>query len=160
MAEVVRGRLDSLSCFLFIFEDFNNSLKDVPVIDDGIGHAEPLDMGETKAYLAMMDQRNTDYLNSISEAQMSLPEMSLPGSNGGGINKSAVLPHTGGRLNLPDFGPPSPSPRGYESAVLPDTGARLNLPDFGPPSPSPRGYKSAVLPDTGARLNLPDFDNA
>tara|TARA_R110002049_G_scaffold163551_1_gene329531 strand:- start:4961 stop:7894 length:2934 start_codon:yes stop_codon:yes gene_type:complete len=138
-------------------EDFNNSLKDVPVIDDGIGHAEPLDMGETKAYLAMMDQRNTDYLNSISEAQMSLPEMSLPGSNGGGINKSAVLPHTGGRLNLPDFGPPSPSPRGYESAVLPDTGARLNLPDFGPPSPSPRGYKSAVMPYTGGRLNLPDF---
>lgn len=63
-------------------DEFNDSLKDVPVIDDGIGHAEPLDMGETQAYLAMMDQRNTDYLNSISESQMS-----LPGSNGGGIYK-------------------------------------------------------------------------
>ena len=61
-------------------DEFNDSLKDVPVIDDGIGHAEPLDMGETYDYLAMMDQRNTDYLNSISESQMS-----LPGSNGGGI---------------------------------------------------------------------------
>ena len=61
-------------------DEFNDSLKDVPVIEDGIGHAEPLDMGETQAYLAMMDQRNTDYLNSISESQMS-----LPGSNGGGI---------------------------------------------------------------------------
>jgi hypothetical protein len=48
----------------------------------------------------MMNQRNTDYLNSISEAQMS-----LPGSNGGGIY-SAVLPDTGARLNLPDFGAP------------------------------------------------------
>ena len=80
-------------------DEFNDSLKDVPVIDDGIGHAEPLDMGETQAYLAMMDQRNTDYLNSISESQM----MSLPGSNGGGIYnpqqaQSAVLPDTGARL--------------------------------------------------------------
>ena len=82
-------------------DEFNDSLKDVPVIDDGIGHAEPLDMGETYDYLAMMNQRNTDYLNSISEAQM----MSLPGSNGGGIY-SAVLPDTGARLNLPDFGAP------------------------------------------------------
>lgn len=81
-------------------DEFNDSLKDVPVIDDGIGHAEPLDMGETYDYLAMMNQRNTDYLNSISEAQMS-----LPGSNGGGIY-SAVLPDTGARLNLPDFGAP------------------------------------------------------
>ena len=65
---------------------------------DYLNSQEPLDMNETQSYLQMMDQRNTDYLNSINESQIM-----LPGAGGGGVYNqpqmtAQVMPDSGPRL--------------------------------------------------------------